>query len=217
MLRILVADDHGIVRRGIRSLLESQPDIEVVAEAADGLDALRRCEELMPEIAIVDVAMPHLNGIEMTAQAVKGNASLKVIVLSMYSDETYIMRALAAGARGYLLKEATEDDLLPAVRAVAAGKSFFSPAISRILLDDYVRQLRERGLTDSWELLTSREKEVLQLVAEGHTNKEVATMLNIGVSTVESHRNRVMQKLNLRHFADLVLYAVRKGLLTASR
>jgi DNA-binding NarL/FixJ family response regulator len=213
MLRILIADDHGIVRRGIRSLLESEAGIEVVGESADGLDAVRQCEALAPDVAIVDIAMPHLNGIEVTAQATKRNQALKVIVLSMYADETYIMRALAAGARSYLLKEATEADLLPAIRAVASGKSFFSPAISRVLLDDYVRQLQKRGLTDSWDLLTAREKEVLQLLAEGHTNREVAAKLNIGVSTVESHRNRVMHKLNFRHFADLVLYAVRKGLL----
>ena len=212
MQRIVVADDHGVVRRGIRALLESEPGFEVVGEAADGREALRLCQTLHADIAILDIAMPQLNGIEVTAKAIKQNSNLKVIILSMYADEVYIVRALSAGARSYLLKEATEEDLLPAVRAVAAGKSFFSPGISRILLDDYVRQLQRRGLTDSWDLLSSREREVLQLLAEGHTNKAVASLLKVGVSTVETHRNRIMQKLHLRHFADLVLYAVRKGI-----
>jgi two-component system, NarL family, response regulator NreC len=215
MPRVLIADDHGIVRRGIRTLLESEPGVEIVGEASDGREALRLCQTLRPDIAILDIAMPQLNGIEVTAQASKHDPKLKVIILSMYADETYIIRALIAGARSYLMKEATEDDLLPALRAVVAGKSFFSPGISKILLDDYVRQLQNRGLTDSWELLSNREREVLQLLAEGHTNKEVASLLNVGVSTIDTHRNRIMQKLNLRHFADLVLYAVRKGIISS--
>lgn len=212
-MRILIADDHGIVRRGIKALLDSEPGLEVIGEAADGREALRLCETLAPDVAIVDISMPQLNGIEVTAQAIRQRPELRVIILSMYADESYIIRALSAGARGYLLKEATEDDLLPAVRAVSAGKSFFSPAISRILLDDYVRQLQQRGISDSWDLLTAREREVLQLLAEGNTNKEVASILNVGVSTVETHRNHIMQKLNLRNFAELVLYAVRKGVI----
>lgn len=212
-MRIVLADDHGIVRRGMKAILLSEPGIEVAGEAANGREALRLCEEIRPDIAILDVAMPGLNGIEVTAQAVKAVPSLKVIILSMYADESYIVRALAAGGTAYLLKEATEDDLLPAVRAVAAGKSFFSPAISRILLDEYVRQLQQRGLQDSWDLLTLREREVLQLLAEGNTNKEVAATLNVAVSTIETHRNKIMQKLGLRNFAELVVYAVRKGVI----
>lgn len=215
MPRVLIADDHGIVRRGIRTLLESEPGVEIVGEASDGREALRLCQTMNPDVAILDIAMPQLNGIEVTAQACKLDANLKVIILSMYADETYIVKALTAGARSYLMKEATEDDLIPALRAVVAGKSFFSPGISKILLDDYVRQLQNRGLTDSWELLSSREREVLQLLAEGRTNKEVASLLNVGVSTIDTHRNRIMQKLNLRHFADLVLYAVRKGIISS--
>lgn len=211
-MRILLADDHGIVRRGMRALLETEPGIEVVGEAADGREALRLCEELQPDIAILDVAMPQLNGLDVASQAIRRLPQLKVIILSMYNDEAYIIRALLAGARSYLLKEATEDDLLPAVRAVAEGKSYFSPAISRILLNDYVRQLRQRGIQDTWELLTAREREVMQLLAEGNTNKEVAGLLGIGVSTVDTHRVKIMQKLGLRTFADLVLYAVRKGI-----
>lgn len=217
MLRILIADDHGIVRRGMRSLLEAEPDIEVVGEAADGREALRLCEELRPSIAILDVSMPQLNGIEVASQAIRKDAKLRVIILSMYNDESYIMRSLLAGARAYLLKEATEDDLLPAVRAVADDKSYFSPAVSRILLNDYVQQLRRRRGQDSWELLTTREREVMQLLAEGNTNKEVAGKLNIGVSTVDTHRTRIMQKLDLKSFADLVLYAVRKGIVNSGR
>jgi len=214
-LRIVLADDHGIVRRGMRSLLESESDMQIVGEASEGREALRMCETLQPDVAILDVAMPQLNGLEVAAQAVRHWPGLRVIILSMYADEAYIVRALLAGARGYLLKEATEDDLVPAVRAVHAGKSYFSPAISRVLAEDYVRQLQQRGQQDSWDLLTAREREVLQLLAEGKTNKEVAGILNIGVSTVDTHRNRIMQKLGLRNFAELVLYAVRKGIVSS--
>lgn len=214
-MRIILADDHSLVRRGMRSLLEAEADLQIVGEAADGREALRLCETLQPDIAILDVAMPQLNGLEVATQALKQVPALRVIMLSMYSDEAYIVRALLAGARGYLLKEATEVDLVAAVRAVFEGKSFFSPAISRILADDYIRHLKQRGQQDSWELLTVREREVLQLLAEGKTNKEVASLLNIGVSTVDTHRNKIMQKLGLRNFAELVLYAVRKGVIAS--
>ena len=212
-MRVLLADDHGIVRRGMRALLESEPGLEIVGEAADGAECLRLCGTLRPDVAILDIAMPRLNGVEVTARAVKQEPRLKVIVLSMYADESYVVRSLGAGARAYLLKDATEDDLLPAVRAVAAGRSFFSPAVSRLLLEDYVRNLKQRGLEDSYHLLTDREKEVLQLLAEGRSNKEVATELNVGVSTVETHRANLMQKLGLRNTAEIVLYAVRKGVI----
>jgi DNA-binding NarL/FixJ family response regulator len=210
---VLLADDHGIVRRGMKALLENESDIEVAGEAADGREALKLCLSLDPDVAIVDIAMPQLNGIDVTAQALKQLPKLKVIMLSMYADESYVLRALMAGAKGYLLKEATEEDLVPAVRAVAAGKSFFSPAISSVLLEDYVRQLQQRGLEDSYHLLTDREKEVLQLLAEGRSNKEVAQLLNVGLSTVETHRANLMQKLGLHNTAEIVLYAVRKGII----
>lgn len=197
----------------MKALLENESDIEVAGEAADGREALKLCLSLDPDVAIVDIAMPQLNGIDVTAQAIKQLPKLKVIMLSMYADESYVLRALMAGAKGYLLKEATEDDLLPAVRAVAAGKSFFSPAISSVLLEDYVRQLQQRGLEDSYHLLTDREKEVLQLLAEGRSNKEVAQLLNVGLSTVETHRANLMQKLGLHNTAEIVLYAVRKGII----
>ena len=212
-MRVLLADDHGIVRRGMRALLELEPDIEVVGEAGDGLDTLRLCENVRPDLAILDIAMPRLNGIEVAARALKQDPALKVIVLSMHADESYVVRALMAGAKGYLLKDATEEDLVPAVRAVMAGRSFFSPAVSRLLLEDYVRQLKHRGLEDSYHLLTDREREVLQLLAEGRSNKEVAGVLGVGVSTVETHRANLMQKLSLRNTAEIVLYAVRKRII----
>jgi two-component system response regulator NreC len=211
-LRVLLADDHAIVRRGLRGLLETA-GFNVVAEAADGLDAIRLCEEHRPDTMILDIGMPRLNGIEVAARATKLDRPPGVIILSVHGDESYIMRALAAGARAYLLKSATDEDLIPAVRAVAAGKPYFSPAVTAVLVEDYMRQLQQRGLTDSYHLLTDREKEVLQLLAEGRSNKEVATLLDLGVSTVETHRANLMQKLNLHNTAEIVLYAVRKGLI----
>jgi two-component system response regulator NreC len=212
-LRVLLADDHGIVRRGLRSILETEPGLTVAAEAADGLEALRLCEEHKPDLLIVDVGMPKLNGIDVAARVQKQDRPPKVIILSMHSDESYIIRALGAGARAYLLKDATDEDLLPAVRAVAAGKPYFSPAVTAVLVEDYVRRLQSRGLTDSYHLLTDREKEVLQLLAEGRSNKEVATVLDLSLSTVETHRANLMQKLNLHNTAEIVLYAVRKGII----
>jgi DNA-binding NarL/FixJ family response regulator len=211
-LRVLLADDHGIVRRGLRSLLE-EAGMAVVAEAADGLEALRLTEEHRPDLLILDIGMPRLNGIEVAARSQKLDRPPRVIILSMHADESYIIRALAAGARGYLLKDATDEDLLPALRAVASGRPFFSPAVTAVLVEDYVRNLQKRGLSDSYDLLTDREKEVLHLLAEGRSNKEVATVLDLGVSTVETHRANLMQKLNLHSTAEIVLYAVRKGLI----
>jgi DNA-binding NarL/FixJ family response regulator len=210
---VLLADDHGIVRRGLRSLVE-EAGLSVVAEAADGLEAIRLTEEHHPDLLIVDVGMPRLNGIEVTARSQQLDRVPGVLILSMHADEAYILRALAAGARAYLLKDATDEDLLPAIRAVASGKHFFSPAVTALLVEDYVRTLRKRGLTDSYHLLTDREKEVLHLLAEGRSNKEVATVLDVGLSTVETHRSNLMQKLNLHNTAEIVLYAVRKGLIT---
>ena len=212
-MRVLLADDHAIVRRGLRGLLESAGHA-VVAEASDGLEAAKLCEEHRPELLILDIGMPKLSGIEVAARAQKLDRPPGVIILSVHGDESYIMRALSAGARAYLLKSATDEDLIPAVRAVAAGKPFFSPAVAAVLVEDYVRQMRQRGTTDSYDLLTDREKEVLQLLAEGRSNKDVATQLDVGVSTIETHRGNLMQKLNLHNTADIVLYAVRKGLIS---
>lgn len=212
-MRVLLADDHSLVRRGMRSLLETERAVEVVAEASDGLEALRLCEEHHPDLMILDVAMPKLNGIDVAVRTQKMDPPPQTIMLSMHLDESYVMRAINAGARGYLLKDATDEDLLPAIRAVIAGKSFFSPAVSVVLAEEYMEQLQERGLTDSYDLLTDREKEVLQLLAEGRSNKEVAALLDVGLSTIETHRANLMQKLNLHSTAEIVLYAVRKRLI----
>lgn len=209
-IKILVADDHDIVRAGLKSLLERQEDIEIVGEAADGRELVRLAEKLAPSIVVTDIAMPQLNGIDATGQILHHNPDIRVIILSMYADEEFLVRALTAGVKGYLLKDAVQADLLRAVRAVATGRSFFSPAIAQTLAEDYVRQLQHRGLEDSYELLTEREREVLQLLAEGKSNKEVATVLNVSPYTVETHRTHLMQKLNLHNTAEIVLYAVRK-------
>ena len=213
-IRVLLADDHGVVRKGLCYVLQRLPGFEVVGEAADGREAVALTEQLSPDVVVMDIAMPQLNGIDATAQIVKRNPRVGVIILSMHSDETYLVRALSAGARGYLLKDSADDDLVRAVEAVFQGKPFFSPAIAQTLLDDYMRQLQQRDLADSYDLLTEREKEVLQLLAGGKSNKEVATLLDLSLYTVETHRAHLMQKLNLHNTAEIVLYAVRKKIIS---
>ncbi len=212
-IRVLLADDHTVMRAGLRLLLERQPDMAVIGEAADGRQAVELTETEKPEVAVIDIAMPNLNGIEATRQISGKYPNVAVVILSMHSDESYVMRALKAGAKGYLLKDSAEADLIRAVRAVKDGKSFFSPAVSKMLLEDYVRQLRQRGEEDSYELLSTREREILQLLAEGKTNKEVASLLNLSLYTVETHRAHILQKLSLHTVPDLILYAVRKGII----
>lgn len=212
-VHILIADDHGIVRKGLRLQLEQNPGFQVIGEAADGREAVRKAEELKPDVVVMDIAMPNLNGIQATAQITKRNPQVGVIILSMHSDESYLTRTLAAGAKGYLLKDSADVDLDRAVNVVAQGKSFFSPAIANTLLEDYMRQLQQRGLQDSYDLLTEREKEIFQLLAEGRSNKEVATTLDLSTSTVETHRTHIMQKLDLHSSAEIVLYAVRKKII----
>jgi len=211
---ILLADDHSIVRKGLRSALEDDATYRVVGEAANGREAVRLAEQLNPDIAIVDIGMPQLNGIEATVQIQKVSPATRVVILSMHSDETYILRALTAGARAYLLKDTAENDVLAAVAAVLRGKSYFSPTIAKTLLEDHIRFLRQRKVQDSYDLLTEREREVLQLLAEGRSNKEVANVLGVGVSTIETHRMNLMQKLNLHSTAEIVLYAVRKRIIS---
>ncbi|HCC59496.1 MAG TPA: DNA-binding response regulator [Solibacterales bacterium] len=211
MIRILLADDHTIMRSGLRLLLERHPDLQVIAEAANGREAVQLAEEHRPDIAVMDVGMPHLNGLEAARQIAAKMPDTRVIVLSMHSDESYVVRALKAGARGYLLKDSAEADLVDAIKAVRDGKNFFSPAIAEVLNRDYMSKLERQGVEDSYELLTTREREILQLIAEGRGNKEVAAMLHLSLHTVDTHRANIMEKLNLHSVPELILYAVRKG------
>jgi DNA-binding NarL/FixJ family response regulator len=188
--------------------------MEVVAEASNGREAIELAVQHTPEVAILDIAMPLLSGIEAAAQITRDDARTGVIILSMYSDEEFVLRALSCGAKGYLLKDSAESDLVRAVQTVADGRPFFSPAITQMLLDDYMRRLQQTGSQDSYDLLTEREKELLYLLAQGKTNKEAATIMNVSVSTVETHRTNFMQKLNLHNTAEIVLYAVRKRLIS---
>jgi DNA-binding NarL/FixJ family response regulator len=208
-----LADDHGVVRKGLRFLLEQQPGIDIVGEAGDGREAVRLAADTNPDIVIMDIAMPLLNGIEATAQMVKRSPAVAVIILSMHSDEDYLLSALNAGAKGYLLKDSAEVDLVRAIQSVRKGTPFFSPEIAKTMLEDYMRFLQQRNLQDSFELLTDREKEVLQLLAEGKSNKEVAGILDVSVYTIDTHRTHLMQKLNLHNTAEIVLYAVRKKII----
>lgn len=213
-IRVLLADDHGIVRKGLRFLLSQDPGIEIAGEAEDGREAVRLAAELQPHVAIVDIAMPQLNGLDAAAQITKASPRTGVIILSMYSDEEFLIRALTVGAKGYLLKDSAEADVLRAVHAVAQGRTYFSPAIAHMLLEDYVRRLTQEGLQDRYDLLTDREREVLQLLAEGRSNKEVASILGVSVHTVDTHRTNFMQKLDLHNTAEIVIYAMRKKLIS---
>jgi len=213
-VRVLIADDHGIVRTGLKLLLDRAPDMEVVGEAADGRQTVRLAKELKPDVIIMDVGMPLLNGLEAAAQIVRENERAGIIMLSMHTHESYVLRALDTGARGYLLKDHADEDLEVAVRSIAAGKRYFSPSIAQTLLDDYVNLMRERRLQDSYDLLTEREREILQLLAEGKSNKDVAAILGLSPYTVETHRTNLMQKLGLHNTAEIVLYAVRKSIIT---
>jgi two-component system, NarL family, response regulator NreC len=214
MIRILIADDHGIVRTGLKLLFERIADMEVCGEAVDGREAVQLARELKPDVVVMDIGMRMLNGLDAAAHVIRDNDRVAVIMLSMHADESYIRRALDAGARGYLLKDNADDDIERAVRSVIGGRPFFSPAITETLLEDYMRMMREKKLQDSYDLLTEREREVLQLLAEGKSNKEVAGVLNLSPYTVETHRNNLMQKLGLHNTAEIVLYAVRKGIIT---
>ncbi len=213
-LRLLLGDDHTLFRHGLRKILEERPEWEIVAEVGDGREAVRKSLALKPDVAVLDVGMPLLNGIDATHQIVRKAPQTRVLVLSMHSDEAYVSRALQAGATGYMLKDSAGKDLLKGVASVAAGQAFFSPAIARLMLDDYVRRVAGTGVVDRYETLSEREREIFQLIAEARTNKEVAELLEISPATVETHRARILQKLDIHNTAELVLYAVRKGVIS---
>jgi two-component system response regulator NreC len=204
-IRIVLADDHAVMRTGLRLVLERQADFAVVGEASDGREAVALVQRETPDVLVMDIGMPNLNGIEAARQVGAAAPQVAVVILSMHSDEAYVLRAL---------KESAESDLIAAIRAVHAGKAFFSPAVSRMLVEDYVRQLQDREIEDSYELLTTREREILQLVAEGKSNKEVAAILNLSLYTIETHRGNLMEKLGLHTVPELILYAVRKGVIS---
>ena len=214
LIRVLLADDHKLMRAGLRLVVDQQPDLSVVGEADDGRQAVDLAKTLKPDVVVMDIGMPNLNGIEAARQIREIRPDAAVVMLSMHSDEGYVLRALGAGARAYLLKDSATTDLVQAIHAVVEGKSFFSPAVSKVLLQDYMRKLQRSGAEDSYDLLSPREREVLQLVAEGKSNKEVASLLNLSVYTVETHRAKIMQKLNLKGVPELILYAVRKGIIS---
>jgi DNA-binding NarL/FixJ family response regulator len=212
-VRIVLADDHTIMRQGLRLVLEREADFAVINEANNGRDAVDIAVRENPDVIIMDIAMPLLNGIDATKKIVAERLKTAVIILSMHSDEAYILRALRAGARAYLLKDSADADLIQAVRAVCAGKAFFSPAVSKVLADDYLRQIRQRGLDDPYELLTTRERELLQLIAELKSTKDIAGIFGVSPHTVDTHRANLMQKLNIHSTPELILYAVRKGVI----
>lgn len=207
-IRILLADDHAVVRQGFRMILSSHPDLEIVGEAGNGREAVELAASLRPDVVVMDVAMPELNGIEATRRLTAENPHIRVVALSMHKDSVYVREILRAGARGYLLKDSVADDLVAAVRAVAGGEGYLSPAISNAVLDDY-----RKHVTNPIDLLSSREREVLQMLAEGKTNKEIAVTLNLSVYTVDAHRGRIMEKLNVHSISELVRFAVRNGLI----
>jgi DNA-binding NarL/FixJ family response regulator len=214
-IRILLADDHPVVRDGLRALLEREPDMAIIAEAADGHETVRLAEEHSPDVVIMDLAMPIMNGIEATRRIVAKSPHTAVVILSMHQDESYVLGSLNAGAKGYLLKDSMRKEVIEAIRTVSQGRSFLTRKVSAMLQEDYISQLRRRGLEDSYELLTDREREILQLIAEGRANKEVASLLNISLTTVETHRTHILQKLDLHSVPELILYAIRKGIIPA--
>ena len=213
-LSILLGDDHTLLRSGLRKILLEQSQWDVVGEAGDGRCAVQLALDLRPEVAILDIGMPLLNGIEATRQIVRRLPDTRILILSMHANEAYIVQALGAGAKGYLLKDSADTELVRAVEAVAAGRSYFSPAVSKVLLDDYVRRLTEKGITDRYDALSEREREIFQLIAEGHSNKEVAAVLGVSPATIETHRAHIFEKLDVHSTAELVLYAVRRGVIS---
>ena len=213
-VRVLIADDHPLIRSGLRALLDRDGEFKVVAEASDGYEAIELALQHKPDLILLDVAMPRLSGTDAAQHISAKLPNIRIVIVSMHSDESYVLRALKAGARGYLLKASPEADVIAAARAVAAGNAYFSPSITRMLVEDYMLEVKRRGVDDSYDLLSLREKEILQLLVSGKSNRDIAGMLHVSVATVETHRNTVLRKLNLHSLPELILYAVRKGLVT---
>jgi DNA-binding NarL/FixJ family response regulator len=211
-IRILLADDHTILRDGIRSLLEDEPDMEVIGEAEDGHAAVKMTGQLGPDVVVMDIAMPLLNGLEATRQIKRNNPQVKVLILTMHENEEYIRQVLATGAMGYILKDAAARELLGAIRAVHRGEAVLSPAITRLVIEDYLRwgEPQSEPISNG---LSAREREVLQLIAEGYTNKQIGEILCISVKTVQAHRNNLMQKLDLHDRGELIKYAIQKKII----
>jgi len=214
MINVLLADDHTVMRAGLRLVLEREAGFRVIGEAGDGREAVVLAEKLKPDVVVLDIAMPNLNGIEAARQICDKLPGAAVVILSMHSDESYVLRALKSGARAYLLKDSAVADLITAIKSVTEGKAFFSPAISRMIVEDYMRKMRDRDVEDSYELLTPREREILQLLAEGKSSKDIAAILCLSLYTVETHRSNILRKLNLHNTPELILYAVRKGVIS---
>jgi two-component system response regulator NreC len=212
--RVLIADDHPLIRGGLRSLLERSGGFEVVAEAADGYEAIELATLHKPDVILLDVGMPRLSGTDAAQHLTTRVPGARILMISMHADEAYVLRALKTGAKGYLLKASPESDILAAIRTVVAGNAYFSPAITKMLVEDYVAEIRRRGVDDSYDLLSLREKEIMQLLVSGRSNREIAEMIHVSVSTVETHRNNIFQKLCVHNLPELILYAVRKGLVS---
>lgn len=215
-IRVLICDDHTILREGIRLLLNSQPDIEVVAEAVDGREAVDQARAVKPDVILMDIAMPRLNGLEATKQIRRDNPNARVLVLTMYESDEYVAQMLEAGAAGYVLKKVAGSELVYAIRAVSQGEAFLYPSITKRLVEDYLRRVESGQERDTFDGLTDREREVLQLIAEGHTNKGIADLLNLSVRTVQNHRAHIMEKLGMHDRGELIKYAIQKGIIELS-
>ena len=214
VIKVLLADDHAILRSGLSRLLGEEKDIEVVGEASDGREAIQKAQELDPDIVLMDIGMPVMNGMEATKQIKKRNRDIKVLVLTMHDNEEYLFQVLQAGASGYVLKKAADDDLVNAIHIVYRGDCFLYPSAAKMVVEDYLEKVKQgHEPTTSFDNLTDREKEILTMVAEGYTNREIAEALFISVKTVETHKSNIMEKLNLHKRAELVRYAIRKGML----
>ena len=213
-IRVILAEDHTIVRQGLRSLLEQSDDIEVIAEAEDGREAVSKTEQLKPDIVLMDISMPILNGIEATRQIKKKFPDIKVLILTMHTTEEYISQILHAGASGYLVKKSAHHELLSAIKAIQKGHSYLSPLVSKKVVDEYLQKTKDDIKQDRYEKLTTREREVLQLIAEGKANKEIADLLFLSIKTVETHKAHLMEKLNLHTTTDLIKYAIQKGIIS---